>query len=848
MLQFRGVSRATLCAWDRFTRQTTPHRALRTKLVLFALLFALTCLPAVAQFASFGPVDPANGFPIWYQDTTGLTLDLCLPQSQAEMTWCLLPPIPNGVPPEIFPSNWAIENFYSDASAGGTQQGASIKLIIDLENSFANGITVLPGDQVVFGRTRIKISPLPFSGDYTVYTPVGVFPFPNQVAGDKIFFTEDVGLAAAGDFSAALHGRLGPFLLPSVTPGGPEVPPMPDLQPGQDPFFDAVAAGGGATPYPNNGRRYIADPGRLGPITGGKTMIAGQALYTVNDGTTRDPNIFRVEGPNGFVFETTQFSVMGRIYEGPIAGNLKIDRATYARTSSNSPGGPSVNKVDVFATASSATQGRLPAGQPSTTVAPQVSYFNAPCTATIDAQGNPGPPFSAPAGGTAVQMLNTGNTFFGESAPATIPTQVCVQSNAVNGAGQTINTYTPANVGDQITISQAQYDSNNQVLAISAVSADQVVTQTLTVPGFGAIPAGGQLVVNPILAPPANITVLSTGGGLNGSQVSTGVVNAGAATLPVAVSDSATVFEDCSAAPSNTLCATPLNIAVLANDTKAAGGTVTISSNPVLGTAVVNADGSISYTPNLNAFGSDSFTYHVTVGVQTSNDATVAITITGVNDPPTANNDTSGALRAVVNTINVLANDTDPDGAADLASAAIVTGSPELGIPDGAVFAGGKVTFTPPATTVAGTYTFTYNAVDQAGTPSGAPATVTVTLTTAEAILPAKAIYTQAKGRWTLSGTDSPIAGQTITMSYANGTYRVSGACTGDATGLMIGAAPVDATGNFLYDQILANTAGVLNPTNTLGNSTGFWCTQPSTIIFSSSLSPATNSLAIQRK
>jgi VCBS repeat-containing protein len=764
------------------------------------------------------------------------------------MTWCLLPPIPNGVPPEVFPTNWAIENFYSDASAGGTQQGASMKLIIDLETSFANGFTVLPGDQVAFGRTRIKISPLPFNGTYTVYTPVGVFTFPNQVAGDKIFFTEDIGLAAAGNFSAALNGRIGPFLLPSVTPGGGELPPMPDLKPGQDPFFDALAAGGGATPFPNNGRRYIADPGRLGPITGGKTGIAGQVLYTVNDGTTRDPNIFRVEGPNGFVFETTNFSVMGRIFEGPIAGDIHVDRASYARTSSNSPGGPSVNKIDVFATASPATQGRLPAGQPAATVAPQLSYYDVPCTATIDNQGNPGPPYSAPAGGNQVQMLNNGNTFFGENAPPSIPTQVCLQSNAVNGAGQTVTNFAPAALGDQIFITQAQFDPNNQTFAVTATSSDQTVNQTLTVSGFGAVPSTSQLIVNPILAVPATITVISTGGGSNTAQVGTGVVNAGAATLPVAVNDSATLFEDCSAAPSQVACASPLVINVLANDTKAVGGLVALTTAPVLGTATVNANGTISYTPNLNANGTDTFTYNVTVGAQTSNNATVTITITPVNDPPVANDDTSGALRAVQNTINVLANDTDPDGAADLASATIVTGNASLGIANGAVFAGGKVTFTPPATTPAGTYTFTYNAVDQSGTPSAAPATVTVTLATAEAILPAKAIYTQAKGRWTISGTDSPIAGQTITMSYDSGTYKVAGACTGNATNLVVGQAQVDATGNFLYDQILTSTSGVLNPTNTQQNATGFWCSPPKNIKFSSSLSTATSSLAISLK
>jgi hypothetical protein len=85
-------------------------------------------------------------------------------------------------------------------------------------------------------------------------------------------------------------------------------------------------------------------------------------------------------------------------------------------------------------------------------------------------------------------------------------------------------------------------------------------------------------------------------------------------------------------------------------------------------------------------------------------------------------------------------------------------------------------------------------------------------------------------------------------MSYDSGIYKVAGACTGNATGIVVGQAPVDATGNFLFDQLLSSTAGVLNPTNTLQNSTGFWCSPPKNIIFSSSLSPATAKLAISLK
>src|SRR5471030_619089 len=90
---------------------------------VLALLMSLTAATptASAQLARVGPVDPANGIPVWYQDKTGLTLDLCLPQNQAEIVWCLIPPIPSGNAPEVFPTNFANENFYSATGAGARQ-------------------------------------------------------------------------------------------------------------------------------------------------------------------------------------------------------------------------------------------------------------------------------------------------------------------------------------------------------------------------------------------------------------------------------------------------------------------------------------------------------------------------------------------------------------------------------------------------------------------------------------------------------------------------------------------------------------------------------------------------------
>jgi len=76
---------------------------------------------------------------------------------------------------------------------------------------------------------------------------------------------------------------------------------------------------------------------------------------------------------------------------------------------------------------------------------------------------------------------------------------------------------------------------------------------------------------------------------------------------------------------------------VRANDIDLDGDALTVSvvSNPVYGTLSLNADGSFTYTPFSNFYGSDSFTYRASDGALYSNEATVKITVKGVNDAPT---------------------------------------------------------------------------------------------------------------------------------------------------------------------------------------------------------------------
>ena len=77
---------------------------------------------------------------------------------------------------------------------------------------------------------------------------------------------------------------------------------------------------------------------------------------------------------------------------------------------------------------------------------------------------------------------------------------------------------------------------------------------------------------------------------------------------------------------------------VLNNDTDAEGNRLgsTVVTNVSNGTLTLNGDGTFVYTPNPDFFGTDTFTYRANDGALDSNVATVTITVTPVNDAPTA--------------------------------------------------------------------------------------------------------------------------------------------------------------------------------------------------------------------
>jgi hypothetical protein len=137
----------------------------------------------------------------------------------------------------------------------------------------------------------------------------------------------------------------------------------------------------------------------------------------------------------------------------------------------------------------------------------------------------------------------------------------------------------------------------------------------------------------------------------------------------------------------------------------------------------LNPDGSFTYTPNLNFFGPDSFTYVANDGTSNSNLATVTITVNTVNDPPKANNDSYSNNEDTtlnVSAPGVLANDSDPDG--DPLTAILRSGPS-----DGSLTLNSNGSFTyKPDLNFYGSDSFTYRAND--GTSNSNVATVTITI------------------------------------------------------------------------------------------------------------------------
>jgi hypothetical protein len=164
---------------------------------------------------------------------------------------------------------------------------------------------------------------------------------------------------------------------------------------------------------------------------------------------------------------------------------------------------------------------------------------------------------------------------------------------------------------------------------------------------------------------------------------------------------------------------------VLVNDNDPDGDhlTAALVGNPAHGTVTLSVDGNLVYVPAPLFFGTDTFTYHVSDGSLWSNVATVTVTVSHVNHPPQAKDDSYTVVegeKLTVPAVGILGNDIDVDGSP---ISAIEVGSTAHGTLS--LDAKGAFTYLPdPGFT--GDDSFTYKLTD--GTQESNVATVTITV------------------------------------------------------------------------------------------------------------------------
>jgi hypothetical protein len=783
------------------------------------LIFGLAVLLGFGQVAqaalsAAGPIDPADGFPVWYQDANALGLIPCHSPTRSPTLpatfMCLLA---GGIGfdtalPVVFPFNYPGAAFYwvATASAPLGSPFATFVPVVEfaLEKTFANlGATPIDLEQTVFARSRFRIDAT-VAGTYTITHPFGVKVFTNVPVGVKaIDFTEDIPLDAALDFTTALNGVIGPFLR-----------------------WD--------TGYPIviGNERFIGDPNVAHTVTGSPT---GNNFVRI----VGPPNAFGVEIDT---VETNLFLVGGKLFNGALPTPVSVTRATYSRAA-----GTALGQVDVFAT-------------------------SLPTAALTVNGGGVIPTWPMTGDGTGRFFAHIPVTSL-DPVPATLTVTADDSGNNPNNAP---GTSPPVNLTDLVTITAADYSAATGQLSVTANSSDLFVpVPALTLAGFTpGILTNGVPTVFTTAAPPPSINVISSEGGSDSQKVTVAAAlpaalppvarNDAARTLPntaviinvlandlalvgtlnpasVAIvtpppgstsinpatgaitftptatpgviiftytvadnqpltSNTATVTVTVAAGPLavNDTAVTNLNtttvINILANDTAAAGLLLNPSSvviTPPLvphGTTAVNpGTGAVTYVPTLGYFGPDSFTYTVQDNQGTiSNPATVSITVAPPG--PTVNDDFATTLQGQAVVIPVLANDF---GALNFTTLAIL--SPPAQGSTVVNPLNGTITYTPPVL-FTGPMTFTYTVRNTLGfPPSNVFATVTVTVTPlTETITFGKAEFNSRLRLWTVQGTTNAPAPPNNTMTIR----------TGSPAGTLLGTAAVDATGNWVLNLV----------------------------------------------
>lgn len=252
----------------------------------------------------------------------------------------------------------------------------------------------------------------------------------------------------------------------------------------------------------------------------------------------------------------------------------------------------------------------------------------------------------------------------------------------------------------QITLNLLSNDQNPESLSLT------LALQSLPLYGQAQLSQDGILtyIPNADFYGSENLTYSLTDGEGNTSIASVSIEVTPVNDPPLAIGEAVSTKED-----------EPITIELLLNDSDMDNDPLAASlrSAPGNGTVTILPSGRAVYTPDGNFFGNDSFTYDVSDGLSKAA-AEVQISVSPVNDPPESIDDSvSGGIRESVE-VNVLSNDSDPEGDA---ISAYLDRAPEHGTV--IIQANGQAVYTPTGD-FSGADTFAYRAEDSYGASSSA--------------------------------------------------------------------------------------------------------------------------------
>ncbi len=270
-------------------------------------------------------------------------------------------------------------------------------------------------------------------------------------------------------------------------------------------------------------------------------------------------------------------------------------------------------------------------------------------------------------GGTATASLTITITGTNDGPVAVADTVTTNENTAATG--NVLTNDTDVDTGDTKTVSAVNGVAGNVGASVAGTYGAIVIgsngAYTFTPNAAANALAAGQTVTDTFI-----YTMRDAAGATSSSNLT--VTITGANDGPVAVADTVTRNEN-TAATGNVL---TNDTDVDTGDTKTVSavngvaGNVGVSVAGTYGSVVIGSNGAYTFTPNAaaNALAAgqtvtDTFTYTMRDAAGATSSATLTVTVTGVNDRPTAVADVASVQEDVTTsaTGNVLTNDTDPD-------------------------------------------------------------------------------------------------------------------------------------------------------------------------------------------